>query len=70
MICSVLSRERREEEEEKSRKSCECAPFFPPSSFIFTTSLIRSDVKAQIGPSLLPPVYITELIKERMVIKK
>lgn len=33
-------------------------------------SLIWSDVKSQIGPSSLPPVYITELIKERMVIKK
>lgn len=44
--------------------------FIFPLLLFSQLSLIRSDVKAQIGPSSLPPVYITELIKERMVIKK
>lgn len=44
--------------------------FIFPLLLFSQLSLILSDVKAQIGPSSLPPVYITELIKERMVIKK
>lgn len=74
MIYSVLSCECRGKEKETSRKSFERMPSPPHThtSFIFTTfsDLIWSDVKSQIGPSSLAPVYITELIKERMVIKK
>lgn len=68
MIYSILSCECQGEEKDMSRKSCECMPFFP--HFFYFHNFLWSDVKSQIGLSSLPPVYITELIKERMVIKK
>lgn len=71
MIYGVLSCECRGKEKGMSRKSCEHVALFFPTLLLFSQlSLIWSDVKSQIGPLLLPPVYITELIKERMVIKK
>lgn len=75
---SLLSAGRVEEiyiSKKRRRKagSCasECVFFHPPPPFIFP-SFLWSDLmwKSQIGPSPLPPVYITEVIKERRVIKK
>lgn len=66
---SLYFKKRGGERQEVARASVSSSTLPPP--FIFP-SFLWSDLmwKSQIGPSPLPPVYITELIKERRVIKK
>lgn len=63
MRSKVVSGEPDQKEKEAERARA-------PLPLFSQLSLIWSDAKSQIGPQPLPPVYITELIKERRVIKK